>query len=379
MHAALVFRVGVADETAATRGVTHLVEHLAMPVGVFRHMPAACNAVVDMTRTTFFADGEPHDVTAFLAGVIERLANLPLDERFDVERQILLAEAETNDAAAVDHLAMIRYGLDGYGLVGVAEHGLHRLRRDEVRAWAAERFGRQNAVILCTGPPPDLPVRLAEGRRWPMPICPERGRPRTKTGGPGGGATVTFTGPPTAAFQVARRILADRAEQVLRHQRGLSYTASGDSTRLADSIHATIHGACRDADGSALLGELLAIIDDVAENGPTAAELEADRTSNARDLTTRDPTMRVAYSALSELYGIEPVMLADLLADEARVTADDVAAAVAAARATLLIAAGDDVPLPEGFRAHTRAGVVRARRSALPGTTVAPTRPGHPR
>jgi len=50
VFAGISFRVGRADETAASSGVTHLIEHLVMPPA--SHPDVECNGVVENLFTT---------------------------------------------------------------------------------------------------------------------------------------------------------------------------------------------------------------------------------------------------------------------------------------------------------------------------------------
>jgi hypothetical protein len=92
---ALVFRVGLADETLATLGLSHLVEHLALHAGGRRRFDA--NGFVDETRTVFWAAGTREEVCGFLADVAAGIGSLPL-ERLDTERRVLLTEAQARAA-----------------------------------------------------------------------------------------------------------------------------------------------------------------------------------------------------------------------------------------------------------------------------------------
>src|SRR5687767_3382181 len=74
--ASLMFRVGQADEALATRGLTHLVEHLALFALGRRDHPF--NGFVDDVRCVFYATGEQDEVLDFLHGVAASLRSLPL-------------------------------------------------------------------------------------------------------------------------------------------------------------------------------------------------------------------------------------------------------------------------------------------------------------
>src|SRR5581483_10436757 len=76
MTAGLTFRVGRSDETLATSGITHLVEHLAL----HRHGLAEYhyNGASSSTYTTFQAQGSEADIVSYLTGVCESLADMPM-------------------------------------------------------------------------------------------------------------------------------------------------------------------------------------------------------------------------------------------------------------------------------------------------------------
>lgn len=67
MRAGLVFRVGVADETLAGAGITHLVEHLAL------HRQGLAdyhfNGATKAAFTHFHVEGAEHEIVAYLDGV----------------------------------------------------------------------------------------------------------------------------------------------------------------------------------------------------------------------------------------------------------------------------------------------------------------------
>ena len=74
LRAGLMFRVGRADETLATGGITHLVEHLAL----HRHgvTDYHYNGMTGVTTTNFITQGTPEAVVAFLNGVCAGLRDL---------------------------------------------------------------------------------------------------------------------------------------------------------------------------------------------------------------------------------------------------------------------------------------------------------------
>jgi zinc protease len=112
--AGLVFRVGRVDEQLANSGVTHLVEHLALPSHATE---TPFNGTVGAAATSFWAEGERAEVLELLAGVARCLSEPPLD-RLEHERRILLTEAASSGGGVVRHVASLRLGPVGFGLIG---------------------------------------------------------------------------------------------------------------------------------------------------------------------------------------------------------------------------------------------------------------------
>ena len=144
----LTFRVGRADETAATSGLSHLVEHLALPATTAT--PFDFNGTVDTLFTSLFASGDLDDLRDFIATTSELLRNLP-EERFETERRILVAEESTRSTGGARQALALRFGPVGHGLPGYFEYGLRRAEWPEVAGWASERF---TACLLYTSPSP---------------------------------------------------------------------------------------------------------------------------------------------------------------------------------------------------------------------------------
>ncbi|WP_329518800.1 M16 family metallopeptidase [Spirillospora sp. NBC_01491] len=223
-RAALVFRVGRADETLARGGLTHLVEHLALhAVGEadYHH-----NGAVDSVTTMFVAHGEAGKVAAFLTAVCDALRALPMD-RLEAEKKILRTEAEGRGTGIAGELLLWRYGAATYGLPAYDEHGLAACTPDDVQAWSAHWFTRQNAALaLIGGPPPEgLTLALPEGERRPVPE-PTGALPRTPAYFTSDINGVALSGivPRSSAARLYTNILGRRLHRVLRRDGALSYT-----------------------------------------------------------------------------------------------------------------------------------------------------------
>ncbi|MFF3528974.1 M16 family metallopeptidase [Streptomyces rubiginosohelvolus] len=237
--AGLYFRVGAADETLATAGLTHLVEHLAL----HRHGVSDLhyNGSTAATHTHFVVSGTAEEVVAYLNGVCASLRDLPV-ERLATEREILRTEQAGRSRGPNHQLPLWRYGARGYGLVSYPEYGTLHLTADAVRDWAATWFTRDNAVLWITGDtvPEGLDLTLPAGRRQPLP-APTSALPVTPaylTGGSGGVVLDGIVRRSTAAALFAE-VLSRALFTDLRQKGGYSYTADcGYHPRDAD--HATI-------------------------------------------------------------------------------------------------------------------------------------------
>nr|MDQ3555027.1 insulinase family protein [Chloroflexota bacterium] len=168
----LMFRVGRADETLPTAGITHMLEHLTM--ARFGTHDDDSNAFVDETRTLFHASEGERDVMAFLGQVTAALLE-PDVARLDMERGILLDEARSRSVAVDSELRRLRFGATGHGLPGLPEFGLRTVTPEAVTDWARSRFTAANAALVLSGPvPAGLSLTLASGSRHgavpPIPI-----------------------------------------------------------------------------------------------------------------------------------------------------------------------------------------------------------------
>jgi predicted Zn-dependent peptidase len=291
---ALLFGVGRSDETAATGGITHLVEHLAL--APFGQRDYDTNGFVDGLRSVFHAAGTPEEVADHLAAVATSLGDIEYD-RLALERRILRDEAEQAGPSVAGALVWYRFGATGHGLPGLDEHGLTWLGPDRLRAWVASWYTRDNAVVWLSGPPPDT-LRLA----LPSGTPPQRA-PVAPLAGIEYPAHVPWLGPGVAMSYLARRssesnvvasVLERRARQRLRFDKGLVYDIAFDYAPLsADVAHVIVGADCPDDRIPAVRAALLEVMDELAAAGPTDAELAAERSAHARSFEDREA--RLAY------------------------------------------------------------------------------------
>jgi hypothetical protein len=233
-RAGLAFRVGFVDEPLARRGITHLVEHLALysaGVADFQY-----NGATGVEFTVFQMHGGEEDVAGFLGGVCSSLRDLPL-HRLATEKDLLRAEASGRGGRVAEDLPMWRHGARDYGMPSYPEWGLSAITEDELRAWVARYFTKENAVLWVTGPgdrvAAGLKLDLPSGERWPLPT-PSSALPETPAyfAGPGRMLVWDALVPRGAAAWVFADVLERALRRELRQERGLSYLVRTDYETL---------------------------------------------------------------------------------------------------------------------------------------------------
>jgi zinc protease len=341
--------VGRADERATTTGLTHLVEHLALPARSRRRIDF--NGSVDNILTTFWASGDEDRARTFLEETARSVASLPL-ERLETERQILLAEEAAQGPNLTRIAFALRYGPVTHGLTGYDEWGLRRVTAEDVAAWSAERFTSANAALWLTGPEPgSLDLALPAGTRHLPPdahAIPEvvAAVPSLYRSGPSGAVAFSLESQRTTAFRIGLNILGHRVQDRLRYERALSYELEVVFVPLtADRVHVVLVTDATDQNVPAVTEEMLRTLGELADDGPTEEEL-AEELDDARRYAA-DPTERhseLFYVTAQSLFGAPYVGRRAQLEEQERLTAGEVAEAIDQARRTL-IAIVPDVPL----------------------------------
>lgn len=306
--AGLMFRVGMADETLSTRGITHLLEHLVLyplRVDAARHF----NGQTGMLTTTFLTSGSAHEVTEFFKAVCATLRDLPAS-RVQKEKQVLKAEAGGRDLSPTALLWRHRYGAEGYGLCSYPELGLDRAGLGDLESWAVRGFTRGNAALWIVGgePPDGLRLDLPDGARMAVREMPGtiRRAPayfNAKVAGP------VFSGlvERSVAAQVYASVLADRVTGELRYQQALTYSPVTQYL-VRDGRHAHIVAG---ADGtpesmSVLTAEFLRLVSRLREHPVEDSELRrvTERLSRHRDAPApADVRAQVTRAAENTLLG----------------------------------------------------------------------------
>lgn len=346
MMAALVFRVGRADEAPADGGVTHLVEHLALSTMGRREY--RFNGAVEPHFTIFDVAGTADEITDHLHQICVALGDLPRD-RFEHEVRVLRTEAQNGGGGFLSsHLAQ-RYGVRGMGIVGTPEHGLFRLSFEDVRDHAARWFTRDNAVLWVNGPLPDgLRLPLPSGERRPISASTvvEPFLPAYLQLGEGP-VSVSFTTSREAVSGVLQDVLERRLWERMRREEGLSYSVQGWAELAdADTVVSVLWADMLAENAQAATDAFVRTFEALAEHGPSDSEVHE---SIARALRIWEDPLGVP----ARLHRAARRLLVDGPWDEPRsreqleaVRADDVRTAAAAAldTAILLLPPGAENP-----------------------------------
>lgn len=345
-RAALMSRVGRADEPLARSGITHLVEHLVLaPLGVqdYDH-----NGMVEDIRTMFMVMGSDEDIVEFYDGVTRGLAEPPLG-RIEVERRILADEAAQRGGNIQGAIRWYRFGSQGHGQLGIDELGISWLGPDPVRDWAQTRFVREATALMMSGPPPPaLKIPLPSGSRTPVPVVsPIRGISLpAQVGWDGPGVTMSLLIPRSPAAPLLAELIQRRARQRLRFDLGLLYDIHVDYAPLdRDVAHLTLGGDCQPQRVSEVRDELLGVLDALGTAGPTPEELEAAMRGFRSSLDDDDALLgyvdAMAFDHLLE-FPVRP--LDQIVAERSAVTPEEVAAALGENLDSLLVMAAGDSP-----------------------------------
>jgi len=261
MHAGLVFRVGQADETLARKGVTHLVEHLALhSIGVADYH---YNGVTGVEHTYFHMQGTAAEITGFLTDVCAALQSLPM-ARLATEKEILRTERSSRETGASTPLALWRHGARDFGLPAYPEWGLAGLTAEDLQEWVARYFTRDNAALWIAGDevPAGLRLGLPGGTRRaaPTPSCTLPVTPAWFGSSSGAVAwdAVVRRSTPAALFT---RVLERRMFRELRQEAGLSYSVNANyEPRVGDTAVITAVADALPEKQAAVLGGLVDLL-----------------------------------------------------------------------------------------------------------------------
>ena len=346
--AGLIFRVGQADETAPTRGLTHLIEHLAVhAIGSVRYQH---NATVDQAETTFMVRGDPSEVASYLRSICLTLGSLPVD-RSALEARVLRTEAAGRNVGVPAAMSYLRYGYVGYGLVWLPEFFLSDPRPDALSAWATSRFNSGNCALWVVGKMPQgLTLPLPAGSAYPLPPAREiRGLTLPAAAvGPSDTVAIDYISPRSPESTTLVRLLLDRFHRQVREAKGLTYLVAAWRQPLSTaSAENTLWLSCLESEAGQVRAEVLAILTEMAGKGPTEQEMEEDLEAYIR--SGADPDSRVSHvvgAANYSISGMPRYTVRQFLDEQLAVTPAGCAAELGRALQTAILSAPGSVGGP---------------------------------
>lgn len=352
--AALVFRVGQADETLPRRGVTHLVEHLVLAPAT---RSAGVSGHVDLLSTVLVRHGDPAEVAEWLQATAAALASLPTD-RLETERSVLSVEAEGSVPPGAAVLLRLVYGARGPGLAAYEEVGLRAIRAPDVVEHARRWFCRSNAALVLMGDVEPPPLELPPGDRPAVPRHAPRALPAlpAEAPQPGGPLALGAPMPDTSATAILASLLERRTWAALRHDRGLAYDVScrarpvGPEERMLMLTTDVPVGDAAPA-AEALVEQVRALA------GGAIGDRDLDETISELELaaTSAQPHVLLTAVASSELVRGRVRLPDEALAELRSTTPDQVVDAAASLSERMLVAlpsgAAAGLPVVEPFKA----------------------------
>jgi hypothetical protein len=339
LSAGLTFRVGQADESLANRGITHLVEHLALfSLGLTDYHS---NGHTGSLFTNFHMHGSLVDVPDFFASVCTSLANLPL-QRLETEKAILRTEESGQSLGPAGQLPLWRYGAQGYGLTSYPEWGLERLTGTAVSEWANSWFTRENAALWIVGEdiPDNLRLPLPAGARRAVP-APTSALPVTPAYFADGTGMVLLDTlvRRTSAATVFGVVLERELFRYLRQEGGYSYMANTSyEPRDAETAHLMAFADALPEKMDAVLGGFVDVLARVRLGQFDESVVVAAKARLRESFVHPDiDAMRVAGYSSDQLIGARNRPIEELREELEAVTAADIHAVAIEALGSALL------------------------------------------
>ncbi len=304
----LALRVGPPFEAPLEYGSSQLIASAVMRALADR---PTLTVALDGISVSFMSLGERDEVVADLAAVCRVLTRLS-----PADIAVALAEAPADpvgleDARFAWHLFW-RYGHTGLGRIG-APRVVPEPRVEDVLAFARRHILASSAAYTFTGEPPTGTGRLAlpEGPR-PVrpPSCPLPHAFPVVVRGDVSGPSLSFEGPATAAQEVLCAVILDRLRERLTAAR-LPAEVDWPNLLLTPSTCVTaITGEGTGAVGEEVAATMVAVVNELADSGPSPRELEDARRLVARSYVDEDVVGRLDEAA-GEMASVGSITTAD--------------------------------------------------------------------
>ncbi|WP_308488083.1 insulinase family protein [Microbacterium sp. ASV81] len=325
---ALIFRVGFADETFATSGITHLIEHLAL-FGL-DDPDVHANGQTQDYLTIFHFQGPLSAASRFLTNVASALRSLPMI-RLDHEKEVLRTEWQGRAGHPALHQALERYGVRGPGLANAGEIGLHTIGDDDVRSWAARYFTRNNAIAVLTADalPDDLSIDLPRGDL--RPIGPRTFAASELPGffiGSQSGVLLDAEVPRSTAASFVAGIIQRILFRRLRTEQGISYHVAAEYAPIdADSARISITADVRPEHRDELVAGILQALSDLRGGVIDDADIEAERSRRLHAYDSDVSPGELVGMAVTAIQGRRLATIDELKQELRAVSRDDLIAA----------------------------------------------------
>ncbi len=304
LSAGVSFRVGISDEPFNCRGFTHLIEHLALRNMKVDH---GYNGYVDTVTTNFVAEGSTEEIKTFIEQAVNGLANLPFG-RLDVERKVLLAEAERNGVPAAATALAVMFGSRGYGSVGLPESGLWRASPELLEQWRRRWFTKENMVVWFAGPEPAQPtfdaVPSGGAHHLPAPSPRWLKEARSYIWNSVPGPFALNVQPRSTALNTAMALASVRLSERLRSTEGVSYSVGGRYEPFsADDALVVLSADCLAEDSTDVFAMMTSELNRMSMSGPTEDELAEHIRLRRRATEERNAVAQAAVTARNDLLG----------------------------------------------------------------------------
>ncbi|HTU94623.1 MAG TPA: insulinase family protein [Solirubrobacteraceae bacterium] len=349
--AGIVFNVGRADERFSESGVSHLVEHLALPP-VDRPQPRYGGSVTATSTDLWFTGDSPEEVVRLLTEACARIRAVST-ERLERERQVLRAEGDRNGHPLNVGLAL-RFGAAGAGLAGYPQLGLGWLDLADVRWWAQRYLCVANAALwMDFEPPVDLELPLPDGELnvRPAPVALEGVSLPAFVPGRPNELALHLLRPRSAAGVMATQLVGRRLLGELRGDHGLAYNVSSHEAPLtALTTATTIVSDTRSEHAAAAVRVVAKVLTDLAVHGCAERELAEITEESARSLADAQSLPGLLRANAAASLGVQTRLDVDAYLDEQRaVTPAVIASCVVEMMRTALLSAPPPVSAAPGF------------------------------
>ncbi len=365
-RAGVVFRVGHADESLPTSGITRMCHRLV----VAGQGPELAGHVGE-NLTTFVAQATGDELAVAVRRICELVSNPDIDDLEEI-RSDLMGEDATRVLDSVEAVVKARYGPRGYGLVSYPDYGLERVRGENIVDWYVAWFVAENAVVWFDGEVPEgLELPLNEGERRPAPevkALPHPHPAHVHSAAPFMTLTIESADGPELA--VALEILSRRLMHLLRDRDALAYGCQQECRRLgAELDHISMNIDIVATRASEAVSTMLTVLHQLGDHGPEPTELEEARIRVMHRLHTPEfVETELIRAAGDELFGAEPRDVDDYRTGVEETTQADAHAAFRSALDSLVLHVPSGVRLP----AESSTNIPRFARIAVDGTRYEP-------